>query len=171
MINLIQIDKSGSDILEKDYSIVLIINKNNIYGINIPQKLKDKVLHEFNLGNLFKKTNKNTYRTRLRVRLHTATVILLLRKGILDLKIAGDIVLEICNDFDGHFHEIKDMIHKHLIKLIPSINSWDILQVKFVKPSFIDEVGEKIRKRDINKLENYHSVEIKAEELIEILRK
>jgi len=39
MITLFQIDKSGSDIFEKDYSIVLAANKKEVYGINIPQEI------------------------------------------------------------------------------------------------------------------------------------
>ena len=52
MVELLQINKSGRDISEKDYSIVLIINKKEVYGINIPQDIKDKILYEYNSGNL-----------------------------------------------------------------------------------------------------------------------
>jgi hypothetical protein len=53
MVELLQINKSGRDISEKDYSIVLIINKKEVYGINIPQDIKDKILYEYNSGNLW----------------------------------------------------------------------------------------------------------------------
>lgn len=36
MITLFQIDKSGSEIFEKDYSISVVKNKKVVYGINIP---------------------------------------------------------------------------------------------------------------------------------------
>ena len=49
MITLFQIDKSGNEIFEKDYSLVLVLNKTDVYGINIPQSIKD------NLNHLFKK--------------------------------------------------------------------------------------------------------------------
>ena len=47
-ITLFRIDKSGSEIFEKDYSVALIKNKKIIYGINVPQKLKDQIVHLFN---------------------------------------------------------------------------------------------------------------------------
>ncbi len=52
MITLFQIDKSGGDIFEKDYSIVLILNKKEIYGVNIPKSIKDRLVNLFKKGEL-----------------------------------------------------------------------------------------------------------------------
>ncbi len=47
MIILFQVDKSGGDIFEKDYSIVVVANKKKVYGVNIPQKIKERLIHEY----------------------------------------------------------------------------------------------------------------------------
>ena len=129
MITLFQLDKSGGDIFEKDYSIVLVVNKEEIYGIHIPQEIKDRLMNLFknnrlNINHQSEKKKKN----RFRLRFHTAIEIKLLEKAIKDLGYLEDVSIQICNDFDGHFHEIKDMIFKHLTKIIPSLKEEDIVQ-------------------------------------------
>ena len=213
MVNLIQIDKSGGDILEKDYSIGLVLNRKYAYGINVPQKIKDKVIYEFNKGKLLKRSNSDrSYRMRLKVRFHTAIVIILLKRCINDFNITKDVFLEICNDYDGHFHEIKDMIYKHIHLLLSDINTrekspafkleyhlsispgshkttnkprllsrgknpkgfvilGDIVQVRFQKPSLVDDVAMKLRHKKIEEIENYKQFNLWEEEVINILRK
>lgn len=171
MVNLLQVDKSGREIFEKDYSIVLVVNKKEVYGVNIPQSIKDRILYEYNSGHLWKKKIDNKrYRMRLRVRLHTALIFLLIKKYLSEHKLEDRLVIEICNDFDGHFHEIRDMIHKNLVKIIPNFKFEDILQVKFNKPSLIDQVAMDFRKKSIG-VENYHQLKVNMEELMEILRR
>lgn len=171
MVNLLQVDKSGRDILEKDYSIVLVVNKKEVYGVNIPQSIKDRILYEYNSGNLLKKKVDNKrYRMRLRVRLHTALIFLLIKKYLSEHKFEDNLAIEICNDFDGHFHEIRDMIYKNLVKIIPNLKLEDILQVKFNKPSLIDNVAMDFRKKSSG-IENYHQLKINIDELMAILRK
>ena len=52
MVHLIQVDKSGGDIFEKDYSIIIVVNRKKVYGVNIPQKIKDDLISEYKKGNL-----------------------------------------------------------------------------------------------------------------------
>jgi len=172
MVTIFQIDKSGSDIFEKDYSIVLVVDKKYFYGVNIPEVIKD------NLVNLFKKgeLNINSYsdkkkKNRFRLRFHTAVAIKLVEKAIYDLGSGEDVNFQICNDFDGHFHEIKDMIFKHISKLVPSLNSEDIVQTKFQKPSLIDEIGKAFREKDTQILKGCNVLKLNLEDLIKIIKR
>ena len=172
MITLFQIDKSGGDIFEKDYSIVLVLNKKEIYGVNVPKSIKDSLVNLFKKGEL----NINHYsekkkKNRFRLRFHTAIVIKLIKKAIYDLGSIDEVSFQICNDFDGHFHEIKDMIFKHISKLIPNIKYEDLVQVKFQKPSLIDDSGKDFRNNDQNKLKNYNQVKLNLDELIKIIKR
>ncbi len=173
MITLFQIDKSGGDLFEKDYSIVLVVNKKEVYGLNIPKDIKENLVYLFKQGrlnidcNLSDKKKKN----RFRLRFHTAIVILLLKKAIYNLGYVDEINIQICNDFDGHFHEIKDMIFKHISRIVPKIKSEDILQTKFQKPSLIDNAGKDFRDKNNLKLKEYNIVKLNLEELIEIIKK
>ena len=172
MVTLIRIDKSGGDIFEKDYSIVLTLDKKDVYGVNIPQKIKDSLVSDFKKGNLnINHTSNKKKRNRFRLRFHTAIIIKLIEKAIYDLGAVDEIAIEICNDFDGHFHEIKDMIFKHIIKLIPSLNKEDIIPTKFQKPSLIDNAGKDFRAKDGNKLKGYTEINLNLEELYKIIKK
>jgi hypothetical protein len=172
MITIFQIDKSGGDIFEKDYSIVLISNKKEIYGVNISKNIKDRLVYlfkkkELNINSPSEKKKKN----RFRLRFHTAIIIKLIEKAIYDLNSVEEVNIQICNDFDGHFHEIRDMIFKNIKRLIPNLKSEDIVQTKFQKPSLIDNVGKEFRNNDKNKLKEYNQVKINLDELIKIIKK
>ncbi|MBU0930144.1 MAG: hypothetical protein KJ623_03680 [Nanoarchaeota archaeon] len=172
MINLFQIDKSGGDLFEKDYSIVLVVNAKKVYGINIAQNIKEDVIYQYkqgnlNIDNLSDKKRKN----RFRLRFHTAIVIKLLEKALKDLGKIDKVNIQICNDFDGHFHEIKDMVFKNISKILPSLKQEDIVQTKFSKPSLIDSAGKAFRNKNKEELKNYITLELNIKELIKIIKK
>ena len=172
MTNLFQIDKSGNDVLEKDYSMILVLNKKEVYGINIPQSIKDKLVYLFRKGDLnINHHSDKQKKNRFKIRFHTAVIIILINQAIRDLGYAEEISIELCNDIDGHFHEIKDMIFKHFIKLIPSLKPEDIVLTKFHKPSMIDDAGVAFRTKNKEKLKEYVSVKLDLEELIKIIKK
>jgi len=98
-------------------------------------------------------------------------MIKLIEKVIYDLGAVEDVAIEICNDFDGHFHEIKDMVFKHITKLIPNINKEDIVSAKFQKPSLIDSAGKAFRSNNNDQLKDYTRVTLNLEELYKIIKK
>ncbi len=171
MITLFQIDKSGRDIFEKDYSIAMIVNKREVYGINIPQDAKDKIINLYKNEELWKlrKSERND-KMRLRIRFHTAVVILLIQKAIKDLGYLEDLSIEICNDFDGHFHEIRDTIYKNISKIISYIKSEDIIQTKFQKPSTVDTAARNLRERS-KEVKSYTLLKLNMEELANLVRR
>lgn len=172
MITLFQVDKSGNDLFEKDYSIVLVLNKKEVYGVNIPQKIKDDLVSSFKKGELkITAPSDRTRKNRLRIRIHTAVIITLITKAIRDLGFLGDVNIEICNDIDGHFHEIKDMVFKHLIRVLPNIKPEDIILAKFQKTSLIDEAGKAFRNNDKDKLKDYNQVKLNLDELTKLVKK
>ncbi len=172
MINLFQVDKSGNEIFEKDYSVVVILNKKHVYGTNIPQKIKDRVLNLFKTGALnINHHSEKQMKNRLRIRFHTAVIIKILERAIYDLGSVNEINLELCNDIDGHFHEIKDMIFKYFKKLVPSLKLEDIVLTRFQKPSLIDDAAKTFRNRDKENLKEFNQVNLNLEELIKIIKK
>lgn len=172
MITLFQIDKSGRDIFDKDYSVVLVVDKKEIYGINIPQEVKDVVRYNFRKGELrIGGISEDKKKTRLRLRLHTSIIIKLLEKAIKDLGYVEDVNIQICNDFDGHFHEIRDMVYKNLNGLIPSLEIEDIVSTRFQKPSLIDNAGKAFRTKDKNLTKEYTPINLNSEELVKLIKK
>lgn len=147
MITLFQIDKSGRDIFEKDYSVCLIVNKNEAYGINVEQRIKEIIIKDFKNNQLWQLEDKNKDRTRLRVRFHSSIIILLIKEAIKTKKDIKNPIIEICNDFDGHFHEIKEMVFHHISPRLNTLRKEDIIQTKFQKPSKIDEIAKALSKK------------------------
>ena len=171
-ITLVQVDKSGSDVFEKDYSIILVLNREMVYGVNIPQKIKDNLVYLFKTGGL--KINHRSgkqKKNRFRIRFHTAVIIKLIEKAIYDLGAVDSVNIELCNDIDGHFNEIKDMIFKNISKMVPSLKLEDIVQAKFQKPSLIDDAGKSFRNKEKDKLKDYTKINLNLDELIRIVRK
>ncbi len=105
---------------------------------------------------------------RLRIRFHTAVVVALIEFAIKDLSHVKDVNIQVCNDFDGHFHEIKDMIFKHISRLILKLKPEDIIMVKFQKPSLIDSAGKAFRNKESSK---FNSLILDEERLIKIIKK
>ena len=172
VITLFQIDKSGSDVFEKDYSLVLVLNKKDIYGVNIPQKIKDNLVYLFKAGGLKINHRSEKHRkNRFRIRFHTAVIIKLIEKAIYDLGAVDSVNIELCNDIDGHFNEIKDMIFNNISKLVPSLKLEDIVQTKFQKPSLVDDAGKSFRNKEKERLKDYTKIDLNLDELIRILKK
>ena len=143
-----------------------------MYGVNIPKAIKDKLVNLFKKGEL----NINHYsekkkKNRFRLRFHTAIVIKLIEKAIKDIGFINEVNFQICNDFDGHFHEIKDMIFKHVSKLISNFKPEDIVQTKFQKPSLIDDAGKMLRNNEKEKIKQFNIIQLNLEELIKIIKK
>jgi hypothetical protein len=175
MIIQFKIDKSGRDLFEKDYSVVLVKDDEEVYGVNIPQKIKDRITHEFLKGSLWQKNillSEKTNKMRLRIRFHTSVIISLLKKAIYDMGGSIDkISILICNDFDGHFQEMKDMIYDHLSKLIPSFEKDNIILAKFPKPNFVDTCAKNIREKNKKETNLYNLVKLDEEELINLIKR
>jgi len=172
MITLFQIDKSGGNLFEKDYSIVLVIDKKEVCGVNIPQQIKDELIYHFKKGDLkINDTSEKKRKNRFRLRFHTVIVIKLIERAVYKLGSVDEIAIEICDDFPGHFHEIKNMIFNNVSKLIPTLKPEDIVSAKFQKPSLIDDAGKAFRNKDKEKLKNYDLVSLNVKELYKIIRK
>jgi len=172
MITLFQIDKSGNDIFEKDYSMVLVVDKKDVYGINVPQAIKDELVNLFKKGDLnINHHSEKQKKNRFRIRFHTAIIIKLIEKAVYDLGSVEDANIELCNDIDGHFHEIKDMLFKHFTKLIPSLKPEDVVLTRFHKPSLIDDAGAAFRNKDKEKLKGFNQLKLNLDGLIKIIKK
>ena len=172
MVTLIQVDKSGSDIFEKDYSIVVVVDKKYVYGVNISQQIKDGLMHSFKKGELrINDSSEKRRKNRFRLRFHTAVVIKIIEKAIFDQGQINEVSFEICNDFPGHFHEIKDMVFKHTSRIIPGLQPEDIVSVRFQKPSLIDTAGAAFRNKDRELLREYNAIHLNLDELLKVIKK
>ena len=167
-IILLQIDKSGGDLFEKGYSLVLVKNKKHVFGVNIPIQLKKELNNCFLRGelNITSKSHKSD-KLRFKIRFHTAVIIELIFESLKNEKI-GELSIQICNDFDGHFHEIKNMIFDNIKVLTQKLKPEDIVMTKFQKPSFIDTAGKNIRKK---RYEGYKIIKIDSQKIKKIIKR
>lgn len=154
MITLFQIDKSGSEIFEKDYPLALVKNNQVIYGINLQSDLKKQIIDLYNKNQLGFDSSKKG-RLRFRIRFHTSIILLLLERAIKDEGYLEEVNIQICNDIDGHFHEISDMIYKRLSRLIPSLKKENIVQTKFAKTSLVNISAKNLREKNSRETSQY----------------
>lgn len=171
---LIDIDKSGSDFFEKDYSIAAIVNKEEVYGYKVTQKLKDRLLYLFRnnkLGLDTSKFSKNKQRVRLKVRAHSACIILLIKEILKDIGGFDNVVIHICNDIDGHFPDIRAMVYSNLKPDIVNLDAREhIIQFQFPKNSPVDVAAKKIRENNKD-TSLYNLPQLPIDELIKIIKK
>lgn len=165
-IGLFEIDKAGDDTLTKNYSVVSILNRERIYGFRIPQKMQKILKNEFDRGILGIEK-----RFRFVLRFHIAIIILLIRETIKENKELSKYKIEICNDYDGHFHEIKDMVFKNLRKDVFELKKEDIVPVRFERESLVNKAAHKFYKKEENKLENCKICDLKLEDLRKLIEK
>ena len=109
-------------------------------------------------------------RRRFKIRFHTSVIILLLKEAMKKGK-ESRFKIEICNDIDGHLHEIKDMILKNLVRQIPNLKKEDIVRQKFSKESLVDQAARHFRKNEKSKLKHYNICHLKLEDLRELIKK
>jgi len=108
-----EIDVSGSDIFEKDYTIC-IANKENdshiIKGFKFDVELIQKLVMNWKNGE-YRYSTTNKQKGFFKVRLYCIVVYYLFKS----IKIIDKLSLTICRDFHGHKNDI-DMNLKHLIQ-------------------------------------------------------
>lgn len=129
-------------------------------------------MYLFNIGELrIKSTSRKKERARLKIRFHTAIIILLLEEAIKKDNKIKELDIQICNDIDGHFHEIKNMIYNHLSKKLPSLKKDDIVQTKFPKTILVDISAKNLRENNKQKIGEYIIPKIDVNRLIKIIKK
>lgn len=152
-MHIIQIDKSGVDITEDNYSVAVLVDKKYKFGCNIDTKLKQKIIIDYDSGKLglYGKSAKKA-KKQFRIRFHTTIVILTLQNALQKIPKNSQIHIEMCNDYDGHFHEIKNMIFDHISRT-HNLTEESIVQTKFDKPSKVDQLGQDLRKGNVTGIE------------------
>lgn len=51
-LGLFEIDKAGDDTLTKNYSVIIVLNRERIYGFRVPKKIQENLKKEFDKENL-----------------------------------------------------------------------------------------------------------------------
>lgn len=171
-IDIFEIDKSGQDILERDYSISVVKNNKYVYGYRISQKQRDILVNEFKSG-LFKINGKSKHKNRLRfkIRFHASIIILLMKEAIKQRNFVDDCKILLCNDIDGHFHEIRDMVLKNLQEIMPTLNKTDIIQTKFAKDSLVNTSAKAFRERNLKEICKYTECKLSLDDLRRLIKK
>lgn len=112
MKDIICIDVSGKDILDPHFSICVVLNDKHRYGYRFEQIIQDKLKSGYNSGAYNLKQKKNYIN--LKIRLYSAIVCLLLEYILSSQNISLDCIIFMCNDFDGHFNDIRQFLLSNL---------------------------------------------------------
>ena len=165
-LGLFEIDKAGDDTLTKNYSVAIVFNREKVYGFRVPKKIQEDLKNKFDKGEL-----NIQGRFRFILRFHISIIILLIKEIIKENKGLERYKIEICNDYDRHFHEIKDMVFKNLNQEMKNLKKEDITSARFEKSSLVNQAAHKFFKREEKESKNYKFCNLTLEDLIKLIKK
>lgn len=156
----IEIDVSGDDLLNRDYTICIADGK-FIKGFKFSNKIVNILSSKYGQGFYrYKKSNKQ--KALFKIRLYSIVIYYLLKS----LNIKEKISLVICRDFQGREEEIKNNLKYFLIKKLGLICEFEF--TKLGKESVAHQYAYLMRKDKRNKLTTY--VDISLDNLEEWLK-
>lgn len=170
-LDLYEIDKSGSNPIEKDYSIAIVKDQKTVFGFSLPQRYIDRIVSDYNKGYLGLNNKTKIDRKNFAIRVHTSLLIIILKKVTQKREILNECKFLICNDIDGHFHEIKHRIFEHLKSTMPTLDKINILQQKFTKDSLVNTAAKAFREKNIDLTCKYNNCNISYDELFSYIKK
>lgn len=157
-----EIDVSGTDIFEKDYTVCVANKDGIIKGFKMTPEFISVINSKFG-QNLYRYPKSKNGRVLLRVRLYSILIYFLFKS----IKINESITLVICRDFNGRETEIKSNLI-YLFGLI-GLKIERIVFCKLDKGSIADKYAYLMRKDTKNKLKTY--VHISIEDVEKYLKK
>ena len=157
-----EIDVSGEDILNKDYTICIANKDSIIKGFKMPREHAQILQSNFSDGLYrYKKSKKD--RANFKVRIYSVIIYYLFKS----IRVPKNIHLTICRDFAGKENDIKSNL-KYLLNL-RKINIMNIRYTKLDKGSAAHEYSYLMRKDIKNKMTTY--VNIKVPHIEKFLKK
>ncbi len=169
-IDLFQIDKAGDDPLTKDYTISVVLNKERVFVYKIPQNVQDVLINEFKKERLGLSNSKHG-RLTFKLRIHCTIIILIIKEILKKNNLTDRHHIELCNDYDGHIHEIKDMLFKNLKRDMINLNKEDIVRQKFDKNSLVNMSAYYFYTNNLDQIKDYYICKFKIEDLRDIIKK
>lgn len=140
MPDIFEIDVSGNDVFDRDFSIAIVYNNKKRYGFRFPKYLQDQIIYN-NRNNKYCIDNPKS----LKPRVYSAIVILLLKRIAQKEKINEDYKFLICEDLYGHFNQIGDILIENLKKEFPKLNKRDhISKCRHSRDSLIQKTAHNL---------------------------
>jgi hypothetical protein len=156
----LDIDVSGEDILNKDYSICIANNDGTIKGFKFSKELT-KILGAKHGQNLYRYGTSKKQKATFKVRLYTIIIYYLIKQ----IK-NKQIHLTICKDFSRREHDIKSNLDYFLKNILKKEITYEFR--KLDKNSNAHHYSYLMRKDTKNKFNNY--IKISLEEIEKFLK-
>ena len=149
-----EIDVSGTDIFEKDYTICVANKDGIIKGFKMTPKFISVINSKFGQG-IYRYHKSKNGRVLLKVRLYSILIYFLFKS----IKINESITVVICRDFNGRETDIKSNLTYFFGLLCLKIER--IVFCKLDKGSIADKYAYLMRKDIKNQLKTYINISIK----------
>lgn len=152
-----EIDVSGDDLLNKNYTICVANHDGIVKGFKFSQELVKVLSSRYGQG-FYKYIKSGKGKANFKVRLYCISIYYLFKT----LSIRENISLTICRDFDGRENDIKENL-KHLLikKLKLDLKADDIQFDKLDESSNAHKYAYLMRKDCKNKMTTYVNITIK----------
>lgn len=160
---ILEIDVSGSDILNKDYTICVANANGIIKGFKLDERLIQKLKSKRGKG-IYRYPNSKRGKAFFRIRLYCIIIYYIIK----NIKISDDkINLNICRDFKGHEKDITSNLKFFLEDKLGFKVEFNYL--KLSKDSNADKYASLMRRDVRNKIDGY--VKISLEDLEKYLKR
>ncbi|MBI2139411.1 hypothetical protein HYU14_00690 [Candidatus Woesearchaeota archaeon] len=156
------IDVSGSDIFEKDYTICIANKEDAIKGFKFSPEILFLLNTKF-AQNLYRYPTSKNGRTLLKVRIYSIVVYYLFKS----LVMRGNLSLNVCRDFDGHEHDITSNL-KYLLPPL-GFNLERITFCRLSKDSNAHHYAYLMRKDNKNQMKD--DISISSQDIEQFLKK
>jgi len=151
---IFEIDVSGQDLLEKNYSICVADKNNFVRGFKFNEKLIKVIKSRYGEGRYRYKKSKQGIAL-LKIRIYCIIIYYIFK----DIKLKDkEVLLEICRDFEGHEEDIKSNLRYFLEKRLGL--KLEIRFIKLSKESNADKYATLMRLDSKNKFPNYTKINL-----------
>jgi len=159
-----EIDVSGEDLLQKNYTICIANKDSMIKGFKFDDNLVSVLSSKFGQG-LYKYKKSRKEKALFRVRIYCIVIYYLFKS----IKLKGDLSLTICRDFDGKENDIRENLRYLLIKNLKLDLDDRVYFSRLDKTSNAHKYAFLMRKDNKNKMDTY--VKLTLEDIERWLKK
>ena len=157
------IDVSGEDLFDKDYTICIANKDGIIKGFKMTDRISSVIKSRYG-KNIYKYSKSKKGKSSLKIRIYCVAIYYLFK----NIKLKENLVLNICRDFNGREKDIESNLRYFLIdKLGLNVDRFNFQ--KLPKDSNADTYAYLMRRDKKNKISNY--VKITINELEKFLLK
>ena len=168
-----EIDVSGFDIFEKNYTIVVAEKEKGklLLGYKFTERTIGNLRSRFGQGKYNKCPASKSYKSGFKVRLYCIVIYHLFREIKRRNPKMGETCLDICRDFDGRENQIRQSLRSFLCDGLGISTPQDGMHFQKLPRGSIADTYAHLLRKDVRNKFSKHVIEIHVDEFEKLLKK